>query len=99
MKKFYLTTPNENEQKTNLVSYGTFINRMIENRVYIDLNDLLSIDEYLLDNIVIGNIYDDENDEYIEIYHCYVLLVDHFGTSWDYVNTSIEYTDDINECL
>lgn len=27
----------------------------------------------------------------------YVLMVDHFGTSWDYVMTDIEYTNDYNE--
>lgn len=27
----------------------------------------------------------------------YVLFVDHFGTSWDYVSTSIKWTTNINE--
>ena len=72
--------------------------------------------------------YDEENDEYIDIYEYYlidinnymieklnelkcediiiawsetleeyVLMVDNFGTSWDYVMTNIKYTNNIDE--
>lgn len=43
------------------------------------------------------HIQENYNDEliiaYSEILDNYVLLVDHYGTSWDYVLTNIEYTD------
>ena len=34
---------------------------------------------------------------YSEILDNYILLVDHFGTSWDYVETGIGYTEDLEE--
>lgn len=34
---------------------------------------------------------------YSQMLDCYILLVDHLGTSWDYVNTSFELTDNIEE--
>lgn len=36
---------------------------------------------------------------YSNLLDCYVLAVDHYGTSWDYVLTSIEYTDNLQEAL
>ena len=36
---------------------------------------------------------------YSDLLECDVLMVDHFGTSWDYVPTSIELTNDIEEVL
>ena len=36
---------------------------------------------------------------YSDMLECDVLLVDHYGTSWDYVSTNIDITDDIEEDL
>lgn len=36
---------------------------------------------------------------YSDILDCDVLCVDHFGTSWDYVLTNVELTDDVKEVL
>ena len=76
----------------------------------------------------VGNLYNEENDEYTEIYQfylcnlsesdisslkeltndnndiiisysdmldCDVLMVDHWGTSWDYVSTSLKLTNEL----
>ena len=34
---------------------------------------------------------------YSDVLDCDVLMVDHYGTSWDYVMTDIEWTDNANE--
>lgn len=34
---------------------------------------------------------------YSDMLGCNVLMVDHFGTSWDYVMTDIEWTENIEE--
>lgn len=47
-------------------------------------------------------ITDDNNDiiiSYSDKLECDVLMVDHWGTSWDYVSTNLKLTDDINEVL
>ena len=77
--------------------------------------------------LVNGVDFDEENEEYTEIYqyficsisdwalkkaketdliiyYCndldvYVLGVDHFGTSWDYVLTDVEFTTDLEKAL
>lgn len=36
---------------------------------------------------------------YSDMLDCYILLVDHLGTSWDYVGTDIELTENIDEIL
>lgn len=36
---------------------------------------------------------------YSDLLDCDVLCVNHFGTSWDYVPTNVELTEDINEAL
>lgn len=35
---------------------------------------------------------------YSDMLDCDVLMVDHFGTSWDYVMTDVEWTENFNEC-
>ena len=34
---------------------------------------------------------------YSDVLDCDVLMVDHYGTSWDYVMTDIEWTENIDE--
>ncbi len=36
---------------------------------------------------------------YSNMLDCDVLLVDHFGTSWDYVMTDVEWTENLDEVL
>lgn len=36
---------------------------------------------------------------YSDMLDCYILLVDHLGTSWEYVGTDIELTENIDEIL
>ena len=35
---------------------------------------------------------------YSNMLDCDVLMVDHFGTNWDYVITDIEWTENLEEC-
>ena len=35
---------------------------------------------------------------YSEMLDTYVLMVNHFGTSWDYVMTDVEWSEDYEEC-
>lgn len=35
---------------------------------------------------------------YSDMLDCDVLMVDHFGTRWDYVMTDIEWTENLEEC-
>lgn len=114
---------NEIEKQTGKASYRTLVDRFVDNLVL--CNNILQLDEFLFDNIVVGEIGEDteiyqayiidianynieylqENLEntndiiiaYSDMLDCYVLLVDHFGTSWDYVPTDIKLTDDLDE--
>lgn len=124
--KIYKKIEKRNEmEKNGYASYRTLVNRFVDNLVL--CNNILQLDEFLFDNIVVGEIsenteiyqayiidianynieYLQENLEntndiiiaYSDMLDCYVLLVDHFGTSWDYVPTDIKLTDDLNEAL
>ena len=116
---------NEIEKQTGKTSYSTLVDRFVDNLVL--CNNILNLDEFLFDNIVVGEIGEDTeiyqayiidianyNIEYLQenlentndiiiaysnMLDCFVLLVDHFGTSWDYVSTDIKLTDDLNEVL
>lgn len=117
---------NEYEKEHKKISYRTLIK-------YYDMtpilcNNIINVEECLYDYLECGNIYNEEEDYYIDIFQyyiinlteweledikkkyseeliiCYspklenyVLCVDHFGTSWDYVLTDIEYTTDYEE--
>lgn len=35
---------------------------------------------------------------YSNVLDCDVLMVDHFGTSWDYVMTDVDWTENLEEC-
>lgn len=116
---------NEEEKRTGKISYRRLINR-ISNNIWL-FNKAPELSEYEFE-FEIGNDYNEENDEFLDIYqyylidinsymieklnnlNCrdiiiawsekleeYVLFVDHFGTSWDYVLTNIEYTTNYEE--
>lgn len=115
---------NEEERRTNRISYRRLIERL--GRVWL-FNKAPELSEYNFEYVVNSD-YDEENDQYIDIYqyylidvdeytieklnelNCkdviiaysekleeYVLMVDHFGTSWDYVMTDIEPTTNFEE--
>lgn len=117
------------EKEHNRASYKTLVDRFIDNRVL--CNNIVDIDTSIWDNIEIGNIYNEETDNYTEIFQyylchlneweietlkeltqdnndiivaysyvldCHVLMVDHFGTSWDYVLTSVPLVDNFEDC-
>ena len=126
MKKYVsnLEDLNEYEREHNKISYRRLIDRIGDIWLF---NKAPELSEYDFE-FVLGTDYDEEKDEYIEIYqyylidinsytlellqkaNCtdliiawsekleeYILMVDHFGTSWDYVLTNIEPTTDYNE--
>lgn len=127
MKKLVdLKELNEEEKRTKKISYARLIERICNNMIL--CNEIVNIDDFLYDNIILGSAFDEEYDDFIEIYqyfiidideytieklqnlNCtdliiayseklqnYILLVDHWGTSWDYVMTDIEYTENYNE--
>lgn len=124
--KFYcnLEDLNEEEKRTNRISYRRLIDRIGHVWLFNNAPKLSNYDfEY-----EIGSDYDEENDDYIDIYQYYlidadpytieklqelkntgliiawsetleehVLFVDHFGTSWDYVMSEFEPTDNLDE--
>lgn len=124
--KFYcdLKDLNEEEIKTNRISYRRLIERI--GNIWL-FNNAPKLSDYDFE-FEIGSDYDEENDEYIDIYqyylidtneYCinnlkeincdnviiawseklenYVLFVPHFGTSWDYIMTNFEPTNNIDE--
>jgi hypothetical protein len=124
-----LESMGEYELENGKASYKTLVDRFVGNRVL--CNNIVDIDEFIYDNVEVGNLYNEESDEYVEIYQyficrlteseietlreltqnnndviiaysdvldCHVLMVDHFGTSWDYVLTSVPLVDTYEEC-
>lgn len=116
---------NEEEKRTNKISYRRLINRLSSN-IWL-FNNAPKLSNYDFEYEVNSD-YDEENEENIYIYQYYlidinnylieklndikckdviiawsetleeyVLMVDHFGTSWDYVMTSIEPTTNYDE--
>lgn len=114
---------NDYEKEHGVISYKTLLNYYNMPRIL--CNNIIDIDECLYDNIEVGNIYDEESGNYVDIYQYfitdlrewelediqkkynneliiayseklenYILMVDHFGTSWNYVLTNIKYTTD-----
>lgn len=69
-----------------------------ENEEYIDIFQYYLID---INNYMIEKLNELKCEDIIiawsETLEEYVLMVDHFGTSWDYVMTNIKYTNNIDE--
>ena len=108
---------NENELKTGYVSYRNVVKRFVGDIVL--CNEIVNVDPECVYNNLVGSIYDEERDEYTEVFQwCLcnltkwdidwlneldqddliilhsdlldvdILAVTHWGTSWDYVETS-----------
>ena len=125
--KFYVNSLkelNEEEKRTNKISYRRLIDRIGHIWLFNKAPELSNYDfEY-----EVGTDYDEENDTYIDIYQYYlididqytiktlqqleqndiiiaysstleeyVLMVDHYGTSWDYVMTNFEPTTNFED--
>lgn len=121
---FYLENPNENEARTRTASYASLCNRFFDNMIL--CNDIYKADPNL--ELITGVDYDEENEEYIDIYQyfivsintneedierfnydndiilyyselldVYILGVQHFGTSWSYVETGVEMTQNFDK--
>lgn len=115
---------NEYEKKHNRISYRRLIERLGNIWLFNNAPELSGYDF----ECEVNSDYDEENDEYIDIYQYYlldindymieklrdlkckdviiawseklenyILMVDHFGTSWDYVLTDIIPTQNIHE--
>lgn len=138
MRNYKIYKPREQwaeyEKKYNKASYRTVCERYIGDMVLCnDIPKVLSeLGEYLEEEMVCGSLYDEENDQYVDIYQyficnlngcteedlqeleknnndnsillayseklgVYILMVDHWGTGWDYVMTDIELTDNLDE--
>ena len=126
-KKFYignLENLNEEERKTNKISYRRLIERIGDIWLF---NKAPKLSEYDFE-YEIGTDYDEENDYYYDIYQYYlidtndyiiqklnkckcedviiawseklenyILMVTHFGMSWDYIMTDFEPTTNYDE--
>jgi hypothetical protein len=119
---------NNYEIENKRASYKTLVEYFIGDIVL--CNNIQDIDESIWENVIIGNLYNEEYDEYIEIFQfylcnvnefdikylkeltkdnndiilsysdtldCNVLMVDHYGTSWSYVLTSVPLVETYEE--
>lgn len=78
MKKYVsnLEELNGEEKRTGKISYRRLIERVSNNLIL--CNNIVNIDESLFDNIVLGEIYDEETEEYIEIYQYFIIDIDEY---------------------
>lgn len=119
---------NSYEIENKRASYRTLVEYFIGDIVL--CNNIPQIDDTIYENVVVGNLFDEETEEYVDIYQfylcnvnefdinclkeltkdnndiilsysdvleCNVLMVDHFGTSWGYVLTSVPLVDTYEE--
>lgn len=126
---------NEYEKEHNKISFKRLFDKLFTDAIL--CNDITKLfyaninGEYNEPQIEIGTDYDEENDEYVDIYQyfivdfnsytyskmqelreqlgkefvmyyidlldIYVVGISHFGTSWDYVLTDIEPTQNIEK--
>ena len=112
IKKFYVADVNElndEEKRTGRVSYRRLINRYIDDLVL--CNNIVDVDNYIEDTEIfqyyLCNLSEFEREKlteygillsYSNTLDCDVLLVDHWGTSWDYVMTDVKWSENLDEC-
>ena len=63
---------NEIEKQTGKASYSTLVDRFVDNLVL--CNNILQLDEFLFDNIVVGEIGEDT-----EIYQAYIIDIANYN--------------------
>lgn len=78
-------------------------NTVFENMQNIDVDD----DDFEIYQYYLCNLSEFERENlldygvslsYSELLDCDVLLVDHWGTSWDYVMTDVKWSENLDEC-
>lgn len=75
LKKYVLESKlNEYEREHKRISYKTLCDFLFYDMIL--CNKILEVDEYLLENQVIGSLYDEETEEYDEVYQWYIVNVD-----------------------
>lgn len=82
------------------VEVGTLYDEENETDIEIYQYFLCNLSEFEINSL--KELTGDNNDiiiSYSEKLDCHVLMVDHLGTNWGYVGTSLKLTDDINEVL
>ena len=84
---------NEYERECKRISYKTFISRYTNGNLLL-CNNIAEIDECLYDNVEVGSLYDEESDEYAEIYQYY--LADF--TEWELEELRNLYNDEVIIC-
>jgi len=82
-------TLNRYEIENRRLSYRTAWNRITGNAPLILCNNIASIDDSILYNVVIGSLYDEETDEYTDIYQYFLTDLN----DWD-IEALKEYGND-----
>lgn len=75
LKKYVLESKlNEYEREHKRISYKTLCDFLFYDMVL--CNNILNVDENLLDNQEIGSLYDEETEDYDEVYQWYIVNAD-----------------------
>ena len=75
LKKYVLESKlNEYEREHKRISYATLCDFLFSDMIL--CNKILDVDYNLLDNQELGSLYDEETDEYEEVYQWYIVNVD-----------------------
>ena len=102
LKKYVLESKlNEYEREHKRISYATLCDFLFSDMIL--CNKILDVDYNLLDNQELGSLYDEETDEYEEVYQWYIVNVD----SWmldklkelDFDGIQLFYSDVLEEYI
>lgn len=80
---------NDYEKEHGKISYKTLLDYYSTNLIL--CNNIPSIDELIYDNIEVGEIYDEENDYYKDIYQFYIIDLNY----WEIENIKKYYNDEL----
>lgn len=76
------STLNEYEKKNLRLSYATAWNRLTCGASLVLCNNLPEVDESVLYNEVVGSLYDEETEEYKEVYQWYITDLSEWSLDW-----------------
>lgn len=79
---------NDNERKYGILSYGHAWERITNNAPLVLMNNIVEVDTSVYDNVIIGSLYDEEEDEYEEVYQWYATSLSNFDI--DYIRNNYE---------